>query len=703
VCANTAISDITYTIGGSASGASVSGLPAGITGSYAAGVFTISGTPTAVGSFSYTVTTTGGVCSSAQNSGDINVQAAPTLALSSAPGTDNQTACQGNPITNITYSVGGSATGVTATGFPAGVTGNLSGGTYTISGSPSAVGTYNYSLTTTGGTCPPVNATGTITVQNTTITLITPIYSNNQTKCLSTAIDTIKYNLNGTATITDLPPGVTWVYVPGAPGVVTITGTPLVSGTYYYTVQSSGICGNATVIGSITIVPSISSNSSGSDVTVCEGSTFNLTGSTLPATMATYSYIWQSSNNIAGPYAFAAGVNNQPNYSGVLSIGNNNRYFRRIVNVANCTDTATPAIVTMDTLPRIISIGNSVICSNDTLTVNSVVVQNGTVGNWTTDGFGLLTDPNTPNPTYKPNAVDAGQTLHLYFEVSSNNVCAPAKINGTYIVKVNPDPVALAGGTSTICPYGGQVTVSGALALNGTTTWTHDGTGTLSDTATLSPTYTASPSDAGNTILLTMVVSNGAVCTYPVYDTAYYNIIVLADGFDPSVQVNAGEDTTVYLGKGVLLNASGVAITSWLWSPATGLSDTTIANPIANPLISTTYFVTGINIFGCADRDTVIVTVSSDVVVFIPNLFSPNGDGMNDTFEIPELSYYPNTRVTIINREGVVVYENPDYDNSWDGTYQGRKLPEATYYYLIEFKNTTKVFKGAVTILRNEN
>lgn len=164
-CINTALTDITYSItGGGVTGASVTGLPAGVTSGFAAGVLTINGAPTASGSYTYTVTTTGGSCVST-TTGTITVSALPNISLTSAAGTSNQSICRGTAITNITYSIGGSALGVTLTGLlPAGVTGSLVGTTYTLSGTPTANGTFNYTLTTTGGSCSGATINGTITV-----------------------------------------------------------------------------------------------------------------------------------------------------------------------------------------------------------------------------------------------------------------------------------------------------------------------------------------------------------------------------------------------------------------------------------------------------------------------------------------------------------------------------------------------------------
>jgi hypothetical protein len=172
LCINTPLTDITYATTG-ATGATFTGLPAGVTGSWAANVVTISGTPTVAGTFSYTATLTGG-CGNITATGTITVITNNTIALTSAPGTDNQTVCINTPITDITYATTG-ATGATFTGLPAGVTGSWAADVVTISGTPTISGTFNYTITLTGG-CGNVTATGTITVNPIPVT--SPIYHN---------------------------------------------------------------------------------------------------------------------------------------------------------------------------------------------------------------------------------------------------------------------------------------------------------------------------------------------------------------------------------------------------------------------------------------------------------------------------------------------------------------------------------------------
>ncbi|MEP6701059.1 MAG: PKD domain-containing protein, partial [Bacteroidota bacterium] len=153
---------ITYAVGGSGTGGSVSGLPAGVSGSFAGGVITITGTPTVSGIFNYTVATTG-PCGIPTANGTITITPDATITLTSAPSTTAQELCYNTPLTNITYAVGGSGSGATASGLPAGVTGVYSGGNFTISGTPLASGIFNYTISTTG-ICAQATATGTITV-----------------------------------------------------------------------------------------------------------------------------------------------------------------------------------------------------------------------------------------------------------------------------------------------------------------------------------------------------------------------------------------------------------------------------------------------------------------------------------------------------------------------------------------------------------
>jgi autotransporter-associated beta strand protein len=318
-CVNTSITTITYSTV-SATGATFSGLPAGVTGVWASNVVTISGTPTvsSVTPYTYTVTLTGGCGSTTVTaSGTITVKGNKTATLTSAAGTNNQSACKNVAITPIKYATTGATGKGTSQGLPSGVTATWASNVLTISGTPTNTGTYNYSIPLSGG-CGTLSVTGTITVKSTgTITLTSAAGTNAQTKCINTAITTIKYSTTGAtgATITGLPTGVTGSW---ASNVVTISGTPTVSSAiaYTYVVSLTGVCGSAT--GTIKVNSTLNAGAiATTGQTVCYGSVPSTIGSSTDASGGdgTITYKWQANgvdiaNSNSSTYTPAAVVSN---------------------------------------------------------------------------------------------------------------------------------------------------------------------------------------------------------------------------------------------------------------------------------------------------------------------------------------------------------------------------------------------------------
>jgi gliding motility-associated-like protein len=164
--------------------------------------------------------------------------------------------------------------------------------------------------------------------------------------------------------------------------------------------------------------------------------------------------------------------------------------------------------------------------------------------------------------------------------------------------------------------------------------------------------------------------------------------------------LDAGIDTSLSLGNYITLNpSSSNVISSWTWFPGTGLSNSMVKNPIAMPVVTTTYNLVVIDVNGCMAVDSVVITVLNDFNVIISNMMTPNGDGFNDTWIIQNIENYPRTKVTVVTRQGQEVYRSDSYNNKWDGTQDGNKLADGTYYYVVQFEGATKVYKGAITIL----
>ena len=166
---------------------------------------------------------------------------------------------------------------------------------------------------------------------------------------------------------------------------------------------------------------------------------------------------------------------------------------------------------------------------------------------------------------------------------------------------------------------------------------------------------------------------------------------------------NAGPDTSVSLGNSVELDGQGGFV--YLWSsnisPLT-LNDSTLPDPIASPLVSTTYYMTITDANNCTDRDTVVVEVLVDFNFIVSNIMTPNGDGFNDMWYIDNIEFYPECDVAIYNRYGNQLYSVTGYNNDWDGKHNGKDLPDGTYYYVLKCPGTSDIFKGGITIFRRK-
>ena len=435
LCINTAITSITYNIGGGGMGATITGLPAGVSGAYAGGVYTITGTPTATGTFNYSINTTG-ICNQTSAAGTITVN--PDATINLASGNNNQTVCINTPIVSISYNVGGGGTGATAGGLPAGLTGTYSGGVYTITGTPTASGTFNYTVNTTG-TCLQANATGTITVNpDATLNLTSGAGSNTPTLCINTAITNITYSIGGAATgatVSGLPAGVTGNY---SGGVFTISGTPTATGTFPFTVNTTGsTCGTVPSNGTITVTPNATLNltSGNNNQSACintaivsisynvggGGSGANATG--LPAGVTgTYSggvFTITGTPTTVGTFNFTVNTTGtclQANASGTITVNPN--------STLNLTS---PAATTNQTLCVNIAVANITYGVGGAGTGASVTgLPAGVTGNFS---GGVFTISGTPTA--------AG--VYNYSVTTSGGTCAQGTLNGTITVNSRCD------------------------------------------------------------------------------------------------------------------------------------------------------------------------------------------------------------------------------------------------------------------------
>jgi gliding motility-associated-like protein len=252
-----------------------------------------------------------------------------------------------------------------------------------------------------------------------------------------------------------------------------------------------------------------------------------------------------------------------------------------------------------------------------------------------------------------------------------------------------------------------EVNIEFASAVNPTIATIPSGCGTNFPTVPLS----GSPSGGAFTI-------NGTFATtfdYGKVGFGKHKVVYTLSGALPCLQGSSQQEVEIqdfpkpdlgpdiFLGSGNSVTLRGFidANLTYSWSPTTGLDNATVANPVANPVTTQEYTLTATTSLGCPGTGKVNVVVYEPI--YIPTAFTPNGDAMNDTWELRGLENYPNPEVQIFNRWGnTIFYSKGKYMNNFNGFDNGKALPEGIYIYKINpFPDRpTFQFKGTFTLLR---
>jgi gliding motility-associated-like protein len=178
-------------------------------------------------------------------------------------------------------------------------------------------------------------------------------------------------------------------------------------------------------------------------------------------------------------------------------------------------------------------------------------------------------------------------------------------------------------------------------------------------------------------------------------DTAYANMQVFA-----SPSVNAGADIVLPEDLSYTFTPSVTGNTNtYLWSPALYLDNALVKNAtVVRPKDDVLYTIQVTTPEGCTATDMVQVKVVRNIA--IPNTFTPNDDGINDSWLVTNLDKYPNCTVQVFTRTGQKVFESKGYQKPWNGLYKGKVLTTDTYYYIIELHNGKPGITGYVQIVR---
>ncbi|MDQ2720816.1 MAG: PKD domain-containing protein [Bacteroidota bacterium] len=317
---------------------------------------------------------------------------------------------------------------------------------------------------------------------------------------------------------------------------------------------------------------------------------------------------------------------------------------------------------------------DTTICLTDSIRLDAV--SNGLHFIWSPSS--TLNSDTTEYPIVKP------FTNTTYKVIASIGKC---NTSGDVTVKVVPYPKADAGKDTSICfPKSYQLFASGGSIY----LWSPS---TFLDNPNISNPVTT-PSQS---IRYVVQVNDILGCPKPVFDTVIINVEKLLADAGP-------RDTSIVVNQPLQLYATGAGAEFFTWSPSTGLSNSNVQNPVAILSDNQQYILNISSTAGCTASDTINVNVYKvKPGIFVPNSFTPNGDGLNDVFRpiligMKSLDYF-----RVYNRGGQLMFYTNIQNKGWDGTYKGAAQDPAVFVWIVEgvdYLGKTIFQKGSVTLIR---
>lgn len=530
------------------------------------------------------------------------------------------------------------------------------------------VGPYTYSWAPGGQTT--ANITGqlagiyTVTITDATgctETIAIPISNTNSTIAMNTTSSNVQCNGScdgqGVVTVTSGTGPYTYQWSTGS---TTDTANALCPGTYIVQVTDAlGCVSSASVIISepSPLAYSIPFVTNELCTGACDGTITALpSGGTMP-----YSYAWNNLQTTQTAINLCAAT------------------YQVIITDANgCSDTTGATIISPIVLVMSAPVVTDAFCNNSFDGAIDITVNGGTTP-YTFAWVG-------PAPFTAATEDISGVLAGIYtVTITDNNGCS---VVDTITIGAITTVIANAGPDTSAC-VAGQILLDGGSSINAVTyAWTVLPSGA---NAGNSATTTVIPVVGTNTYVLTVT---NAGCTST--DTIFVNSL-------PQPFVDAGPDQAIVSGATTTIGGSpagGLNVVSYAWGPSTGLGDPTVGNPVAGPTLTTTYILVVTDSTGCTASDTMVLDIVPSI--WFPDGFTPNGDGVNDVWEIDYIWLFPDCEIEIYDRWGILLFRSVGYNTPWDGQYNGKDVPVGTYYYIIKLNDPMfpDVFTGPLTIMR---
>lgn len=374
------------------------------------------------------------------------------------------------------------------------------------------------------------------------------------------------------------------------------------------------------------------------------------------------------------PYSFSIDGINWQTSAVFTGLAPNN--YQAVVQDANTCEATALIDVVLNNNIQLTMPSSVAICENGTA---QITVQSNASGYSWSPQTGV-NNPLISEPEFSPD-----QTT-LYTLTASLGVCTT---ENTLNVVVHPAPVPNAGNDIKIC-YGDDVQLQGSGGVS--YQWAPSQGMQSAETATpLIRNLTES-----TTYSLSVVDNNGCPSVSP--DEVRVTVT-------PEAVVFAGDDVTVQMNQPHQLNAvdvNGSGFTEYLWSPASGLSNSTIQSPVARLVATQRYTVTARTPQGCTASDEIYLNVYSKSELYVPTAFSPNDDGLNDRLYVIPVGLTTLTRFSIFNRQGQQMFTTTNSQLGWDGRWKGKLQNAGVFVWVaegIDDQGNKIIRKGTVTLV----
>jgi gliding motility-associated-like protein len=425
---------------------------------------------------------------------------------------------------------------------------------------------------------------------------------------------------------------------------------PTVTTTYSLTVTNSIGCRHTDSI--MVVVHPLPTVSLGPDLVVlCENDSLQLQA------IGAATYVWTppvalSNPNISNPLAFPTSTTT---------------YVVLGTDIYGCQDADTLVIDVLPA-PQAVAWGGTTICQDSSL---RIYASGGGTYQWSPAS--AVDNPNSPNPI-----VTLAQTTNLIVRVIGSNGCDD---RDTVYIPVTPTPEARIVGPPTICSNEQVI-----LLASG-------GDSYLWNTGATTPKIIVYPQQSA---LYTAVTYQDGCPSKP--DSIYLDVDTILPIADFFVDPDSGliPLTTTFFNQSQLS-------TSWIWDFGDG-GGSTLFGP-THTFQDTGHFVVrliAVTANGCRDTAYSKVIVGADFTIYVPNAFTPNGDGLNDGWSVKWIGV-KTFHVMLFDRWGMLIYESFDPNFSWDGSLHGLQSQEGAYTYVIEasgYLNEKQKRAGTVTLLR---